>query len=289
MRVVTQNLWGRRGSWDERRSVLIDGLRALAPDLVALPESVVSDDYDQVRDILGSDFHLAHQRAREPGEGKEPERGQGHSLGSRWPIREVRELDLHLTPSTAGFACGTLVAEILAPEPIGPLLFGFHNPSWKLHQAYERELQAVAAAEFIEEFDSGRGLHVVLAADLDADPASSSARFWTGRQALAGKSVCYRDAWESLHPGEPGETFTPKNPIMIGRDWPFRRIDFIFVRCGEHEGPTLTITSCERLFVEPVAGVWASDHFGLCVDLESPQVARTSAASSSARPSPADA
>jgi endonuclease/exonuclease/phosphatase family metal-dependent hydrolase len=270
VRVVTQNLWGRRGDWERRRDVLIRGMTALAPDLVALPESIVNEDYDQVVDVLGDGYHVAHQRQREPGDGADVERGQGHSLASRWPIGEVRELDLHLTPRTAGFACGTLVAEILAPDPFGPLLFGFHNPSWKLDQAHERELQAVAAARFIEEFDSGRNLHVVLAADLDADPEAASARYWTGRQALAGTSVCYRDAWESRHAGEPGHTFTPDNPIMIGRDWPFRRIDYILVRCGEHEGPTLEIASCERIFDEPIDGIWPSDHFGIRADLVAP-------------------
>ena len=270
VRVVTQNLWGRRGAWDERREALVEGMRRLEPDLLALPESIKTDAYDQVVDVLGSGYHVAHQAAREPGDDPDVEPGQGHSLASRWPLGEVRELDLHLTPRTAGFACGTLVAEVLAPEPFGTLLFGFHNPSWKLQLAHERELQAVAAANFIEEFDGGRNLHVILAADLDADPPSSSARFWTGRQALGGTSVCYRDAWESAHPGEPGHTFTPDNPIMVGRDWPFRRIDYIFVRCGEHEGPTLEITACERIFDEPIGGVWASDHFGVCADLATP-------------------
>jgi endonuclease/exonuclease/phosphatase family metal-dependent hydrolase len=82
--------------------------------------------------------------------------------------------------------------------------------------------------------------------------------------------VCYRDAWESAHPGEPGHTFTPRNPLLAGRDWPFRRIDYIFVRCGEHDGPTLDITSCERVFDEPSDGVWATDHFGLVADLAIP-------------------
>jgi endonuclease/exonuclease/phosphatase family metal-dependent hydrolase len=264
MRVVTQNLWGRRGDWEARRSALRKGLGELAPDLVALPESVVNDDYDEVRDILGDDFHLAHQQAREPGDGDDVEAGQGHSLASRWPLGEVRELDLQLGPSTEGFACGILAAEVLAPEP---LIFAFYNPSWKLHQAHERELQAPAAARFLDDFAKGRARHIVLTADLDADPESASARFWTGRQALGGLSVCYRDAWESTHPGEPGHTFTPENPIMIGGDWPFRRIDYVLVRCGEHEGPTLEITSCERIFDRPLEGTWASDHFGLCVDL----------------------
>lgn len=267
MRVVTQNLWGRRGDWEARREALQKGLRELAPDLVALPESVVSNGYDEVRDILGDGFHVAHQQAREPGDGDDVEAGQGHSLASRWPLGEVRELDLHLTPSTEGFACGILAAEVLAPEPLGTLIFAFHNPSWKLDQAHERELQAVAAARFLHEFAEGRARHVILTADLDTDPDAASVRYWTGRQALGGTSVCYRDAWESAHPGEPGHTFTPENPIMIGGDWPFRRIDYVLVRCGEHEGPTLEITSCERIFDRPLDGVWASDHYGLCVDL----------------------
>jgi endonuclease/exonuclease/phosphatase family metal-dependent hydrolase len=272
VRVVTQNLWGRRGEWEARRALLREGLAELRPDLVALPESVVNDDYDQVRDVLGDAYRVAHQQAREPGDGVDVEPGQGHSLASRWPLGEVRELDLHLTASSEGFACGTLAVEVLAPEPLGPLVFAFHNPSWKLHQAYERELQAVAAARFLAEFAEARANHVIVAADLDADPDAASTRFWTGRQALDRTSVCYRDAWESVHPGDPGHTFTPENPIMIGRDWPFRRIDYVFVRCGEHEGPTLEIAACERIFTEPVGAVWASDHFGLCVDLSVPEV-----------------
>lgn len=268
MRVVTQNLWGRRGGWADRRRVLITGLDALRPDLVAFNEAIVNEEYDQVSDLLDTGFHLAHQTSREPGDAVGVETGQGVSLASRWPLGEVRELDLHVTPRTAGFACVTLAAEVQAPEPIGPLLFVYHNPSWQLAFEYERELQALAAARFIEDFVGDRTMHVVLAADLDADPAAASARFWTGRQALDGMSVCYRDAWESTHPGEPGHTFTPDNPLMIGGDWPFRRIDYIFVRCGEHVGPTLTISACKRIFNEPVDGLWASDHFGLVADLE---------------------
>jgi hypothetical protein len=45
-----------------------------------------------------------------------------------------------------------------------------------------------------------------------------------------------------------------------------RRIDYIFVRCSSH-GPTLDIRTCDRLFDEPVDGVWASDHYGVTADL----------------------
>jgi hypothetical protein len=32
----------------------------------------------------------------------------------------------------------------------------------------------------------------------------------------------------------------------------------------------LEITACERIFDQPVDGVWASDHYGVYADLELP-------------------
>ena len=263
VRVVSLNLWGRNGAWADRRSVLIDGFRALRPDLVALQEVIKNDEYDQMIDLLGPGFHIAHQKGRGP-------EGMGISVASRWPLGEVRELDLHVTPRTVDFPCTTLVAEVFAPDPVGPLLFVNHFPNWQLNFEHERELQAVVAARVVEERTSLRNQHVVLVGDLDADPEATSIRFWSGRQSLGDMSVCYRDAWESKHPGDPGHTYTPRNPLLWDWDWPFRRIDYIFVRCGEHGGPTLVIAACARIFDEPINGVWASDHFGLVADLEIP-------------------
>jgi endonuclease/exonuclease/phosphatase family metal-dependent hydrolase len=246
-------------------------MEELQPDLVAVNEAIQTDDYDQVREFLGDGFHVAHQRNRELGDGGDVEPGQGHSLASRWPITAVHEVDLHVTPRTEGFACGLLVAEIQAPDPFGPIVFAYHNPNWQPAYARERELQAVAAASFLDQLVGKRNLHVVMAADLDSDPSSSSARFWTGRQSLEGASVCYRDAWESAHPGESTTTFgDPANPLVKDWDWPFRQIDYIFVRCGEHGGPTLQIRACARVFDRPIGGVWASDHYGLYADLAMP-------------------
>src|SRR5919204_4302380 len=73
--------------------------------------------------------------------------------------------------------------------------------------------------------------HVIFAGDFSADPDSAGVGFLTGRQSLDGTSVCYRDAWESAHPGESGDTFTPRNPLVYDWDWPFRRLDYVLVRC----------------------------------------------------------
>src|SRR3712207_2276805 len=142
VRVATLNLWGQRGAWDKRRSVLVDGLRELQPDIIAFQEAVVNDDYDQVADLLGASYHLAHHVGREAD-------GTGLSIASRWEVGEVWEETLHVTPRVGPSEIA--VAEIVAPGPLETLLFAHHNPSWQLGFEHERELQAVAASRFVED------------------------------------------------------------------------------------------------------------------------------------------
>lgn len=268
-RVLTLNLWGRHGSWSRRRRALVGRLSELRPDLVAFQESVVTSRYDQVIDLLGNQYYVSHHPEREP-------QGEGISIASRWPLGAVHRVNHHVSARTANGAGGTLVAEVFTPGPVGPLLFVNHFPSWQLSFEFERERQAVATAQLLEDLAEPES-HVVVAGDLDAPPDAASLRFWTGRQSLGGMSVCYRDAWDSSHPEDAGHTFTPINPLMADADWPFRRVDYVLVRCGNHGGPTLNIKTCVRVFDEPLDGVWASDHFGVMAELEAPRVATPSA------------
>jgi endonuclease/exonuclease/phosphatase family metal-dependent hydrolase len=251
MRVLTQNLWGRyyplAGPGSGKARPGADPPPALE---------------DQLPELLGPGYHLAHQTHREAD-------GSGVSLASRWPLGEVHEVDLQLTPRTNSFLSVALVAEVEAPPPIGPLLFVNHKPNFELHLEHERGLQAVATASLVERLVAERERHVVVAGDFDATPDSASLRFWRGRQGLGETSVCYRDAWEHIHGDEPGHTFSPENPLVAEGTWPLergRRIDHVLVRCADH-GPSLDITACARTFDQPVDGVWASDHFGVVADL----------------------
>jgi endonuclease/exonuclease/phosphatase family metal-dependent hydrolase len=131
-----------------------------------------------------------------------------------------------------------LIAEIQADGPVGRLLFVNHLPDWQLGHEAERERQTRAVAEFLEQMVADAPAHVVVAGDMDASPDTASIRFWTGKQSLESLSVCYRDAWASCHPGDPGHTFTPENTLTttaeVG-DWELelgRRIDYILVRCS---------------------------------------------------------
>jgi len=163
-----------------------------------------------------------------------------------------------------------LIVEVLAPAPLAHVWLVNHLPDWQLQHEHERRLQAVRAARALEELIARRPGHVVVAGDLDADPDADSVRFWTGRHVIDGTSVCYRDAWHSCHPDQPGHTFVPDNPNAADWDWPFRRIDYILVRCGQHGGPTLRITGCRRILDQPTTTI--SDHYGLTADLEVPSI-----------------
>jgi endonuclease/exonuclease/phosphatase family metal-dependent hydrolase len=267
MRVVTMNIWARHGDWDARRQVLREALSELRPDLVALQETVVTDGYDQVVDVLDPDLHVAHQWRRESD-------GTGMSLASRWPFVEVVEQDFLVTHRVdAGeFPGSLLAARVEPPPPYGALWFASPKPSFRLGHERERELQAVGMATRLEELVRQRGGHVVLASDFDATPDSASMRFWAGLQSLEGTSVAYRDAWSTAHPGEPGHTFSAVNPLVTSGNWPLetgRRIDYVWVRCGPH-GPSLRVDSCDLLLDAPRHGVWASDHVGVVADLSVP-------------------
>jgi len=226
----------------------------------------VRDGYDQIVDVLGADYYVAHQSLR-------GDDGSGNSIASRWPFGEVRELDLFVTPRVGhGWLACLTVAEIRVPDPVGLLLLVHHKPSGQLGLEYERELQAVAAARFVEELVGERRIHVILTGDFDSTPDAANMRFWRGRQSLGGMSVCYRDAWESVHPDESGHTFTPHDPLVAYGELPLergRRIDHILVRCDDY-GPTLDVITCARVLDEPVNGIWASDHFGVMADLAVP-------------------
>lgn len=267
LRLLTCNIYGVHAAWERRREVIAAGLRELQPDILLLQETIVTSQWDQVSEVLGPAMHVVHSRVRDEAT------GMGVSIASRWPVGGVRELDLKVVSDrTASFPCTTLIVEIVAPAPFGPLLVANHFPDYQLEHELERERQTVIAARALEAMHAERPRHVILGGDLDAEPDAASLRFLTGKQSLDGISVCYRDAWQSRHGERPGHTFTSRNPLVAAMnwDWPFQQIDHLLVRCGTHGGPTLGIAACELAFDAPVDGTWGSDHFAVVADLVAP-------------------
>lgn len=268
VRVATFNVLSPLlADWHRRKKVVAEHLRAAAPDIIALQEVDATEDREQgIADLLGPGWHVAWHSRTTPD-------GVGLALASRWPFAKIHERGLGVTDRAAVFPwSAVVVAEVRAPQPLGTLHVAHHKPVFQFDYEYERELQAVEAARFIEEVLGDRDEHVVLVGDFDARPDSSSIRFWTGRQSLAGVSVSYHDAWEVLRPNDPGHTFTPGNPLVAGGDMfsaAGRRIDYVMVR-GKSFGPTLEVRSVDLIGVQPQGGVQASDHYGVVADLTVP-------------------
>ena len=264
MRVLTFNLLDRQqADGPARRAVGGPELTALRPDVVAFQEVTRTVDVDEGPDLLGPGYTVVdHPGAVE---------GVGACVASRWPVGEPRVLHLPTTGEDDLPWAATVAVDVATPD--GPVLVVHHKPSWQRDREREREMQAVAAARFVEDVVAGRpDLPVVLLGDWDAGPDTASVRFLTGRQSLDGVSVRYEDAWEAVHPDEPGHTFTPRNPLVRAGEMPSergRRIDHIMVRSGPH-GPLLDVADCRLVLDRPVEGVWASDHFGVLADLRRP-------------------
>jgi endonuclease/exonuclease/phosphatase family metal-dependent hydrolase len=244
--------------WDRRRPVIRDALRRLEADVVALQEVRV----DEVEDLLGPGYSVTPFSAVS-------DDGVGAVLATRAPHRVLEEIDQRTAEHGADLPwCATLVVELAAPS--GRLVVAHHKPNWPFPLEVEREQQARRAALAVERH-AGEGPAVVLG-DFDATPDAASVQFWRGRRSLDGVSVCYQDAWETVHPTEPGLTFSAENPLV--RDGEVatavsRRIDYVLVRAGRH-GALLEVLRCDRLLDRPVGGVWASDHYGVVADLAVP-------------------
>ncbi|MFC6063038.1 endonuclease/exonuclease/phosphatase family protein [Streptomyces ochraceiscleroticus] len=264
MRLMTMNVLAPQyADGSSRRAVLAQELQRLGPDVLALQEVTRRD----VAALVEEDWHVVpHPRWSSD--------GVGAVLAARRPFGRVVTDTLEVTERTAHTDwCGVVAAELPLPEPLGTILVIHHKPSWPYDYEHERELQALVAARLADRVAAERPVrHTVLLGDLDATPQAASLRFLQGLQPADGLSTCFQDAWSTVHPDEPGPTFSSENPLLRQGDMPEasdRRIDYIMLRCGSY-GPTLRISSCQRVLVQPANGVQASDHYGLVADLTLP-------------------
>jgi endonuclease/exonuclease/phosphatase (EEP) superfamily protein YafD len=119
----------------------------------------------------------------------------------------VEVLDLRLANAT-DVPWATLAVSVQVPQ-ICELLFIGATASWRLDAEPARARQAIA----VTDLDSRhRGvLPTIIAGDFNAGPDAASIRYLTCRQSLAGRSVCYHDAWDIAGEG-PGHTWSAENP-----------------------------------------------------------------------------
>ena len=101
---------------------------------------VKTEEDDTAAELVDPDYHVYHQSTGLLGD------GNGAAIASRWPIQDVQEVDQQLSKRTADFPATTLIAQVEAPEPIGPLLLVDHLPSWKPQLELERSCKRCAGS-----------------------------------------------------------------------------------------------------------------------------------------------
>ena len=255
VRIVTWNVWGRYGPWQEREAAILETLRDARPDIVVLAESWATDGDSQCARLAGP-LELPHHTFSGVTAQEDEAALSGVAVMSRWPIR-------HESSHSFG-AARVQYAELSGPR--GPIrVCGVVMDAWWFDESRARQDATRDLLGFADALNDER-IPLVVCGDFNADPDSDEIRMLNGRTAAPVPGLSFYDAWEVSRPSDPGRTWSNENPWATQLLWPERRIDFIFSAAprrggaGHPRGAALLGTSA-------VDGIVASDHYAVQADL----------------------
>ncbi len=264
---MTLNVWFTAGDWRARRTEICAWITHLSPDVICLQEIVETPDgqnqADWLADNADGEWHVAYA-------GREVFEGAalfGNAILSRWPIEATTDRDL---PSNPEGRIDEVQRCVLHTRTNGYDIFSTHLV-WRYDEGFIREKEVVVLDDFIREVASpDAALPPVLCGDFNAEPDSTEIRFLTGSCTLDGRSTYYQDAWRVAGRGD-GFTWDNRNLHAAAEREPDRRIDYIFSGWRKDD----TKGSGRIAFVDVVCdrgltGAFASDHFGLFAEIETP-------------------
>jgi endonuclease/exonuclease/phosphatase family metal-dependent hydrolase len=271
LRVLTLNVENLEG--DERRTKAINQeVRRLAPDLVAFQEVIRGPDRNQLDELTaGTELHGTHQADAMSYTPPYSDRYGGTAVATRWPHTTLEVLDMRIGGAADVPWCTIAVTVPIPGE--GDVLFIGTTAAWRLDAEAVREQQAIALTDL--DARHRRTLPTIIAGDFNAAPDAASIRYLKGLQSLGGRSVHYHDAWEIAGNG-PGFTWTTENPntrdvvgAVVRQPEHRRRIDYVFIGSWhQHRDAHCQVRSATVAFGQPIDGVWASDHYGVVVDVD---------------------
>lgn len=274
LRVATLNVWNKSGPWAERMTLVREQMSSLAIDVLGLQEvlelETAAAATNQADELKPAGWHRAYAAAHDMAVAWVP-KGQalhfGNALLSRFPI--VRSSS-HPLPGVDLSDQKRCLLHAVVDAPFGEIDFFVTHLNWKLDEGWIRELQVKTIAKLIAELapDDGRFPPVVMG-DFNAEPNSDEIRYLGGFTRLGEpRSVRFADAWAYAEIGAgPGFTFdASRNAFAVQYHEAPRRIDYVFVRGPDAKGRGRPM-SPRLCFDEDRAGVFPSDHFGVCCDL----------------------
>ncbi|MDH5823241.1 endonuclease/exonuclease/phosphatase family protein [Luteimonas sp. RD2P54] len=241
--VVTLNLYHDRDHWPKRRPLVIEGLRALQPDAIALQEVLQHAALrNQAEDIAAALGYQAHFVSHDP---EAAPRRYGNAILTRRPVLERGGIPLEPPGDARTLAHLRIDADGRAVD-----LYATH-----LHHTRDgTAMRAGQLRQALEHVQSrADGAPAVLAGDFNALAAAQELEPLRERG--------FVDAFGSLDPS--ADAVTTLNPHYFGEQR--RRIDHVFVR-------GLEVLEARRVLDTPdAAGTWPSDHFGVFVRLRVPR------------------
>jgi endonuclease/exonuclease/phosphatase family metal-dependent hydrolase len=262
LKVVTLNLWGEQPPLDRRMHLAVEGLRALAPDVVGLQEvrqvpGAVPNQAETLASALGMQHYF--EPATPWGGGEE-----GVAILSRHPIAQKRVHELpHAVPTERRLALGVTV-----DTPVGAVDVWTTHLNYRLTDGGKREDQIVALDDHIGAV--GSELPKILCGDFNATPDSDEIRFLRGLHTASGRRTFWQDAWERRHGRADGFTWARANPYTARLRWleRDRRLDYIFVSPMKRDGSGV-VHDC-RIVLDRAAsdGALPSDHFALYAEVQ---------------------
>lgn len=267
LRLLTLNHWYTAGDWRARRVEICAWLKHLEPDVVALQEVLESPDGDNTAGWIAEhavgEWHVTFA-------GREVFDGAarfGNAILSRWPIDLSSDGDLTSNPPGR---LDEVQRCVLHARTNGYDVYNTHLV-WRYEEGFLREKQVVELDDFVKAtLDPASPIPPIICGDFNAEPDSTEIRFLTGGHALDGRSTYYQDAWR-VAPGK-GDGFTWDNHntnAAVERE-PDRRIDYIFSGWDpDRKGMgrvAFSAVVCDRA----LTGAFASDHFGLFAEIETP-------------------
>lgn len=258
LRVVTWNVWGRYGQWEERQAAIETVLAERNPDIVCLVESWSSSETTQANLVAR---RLGFEHDLFTGDWEQGDWVSGIGLVSRWPV-ELGECRRLRGEDESGV--GEMLAVTIRGDR-GPVQLFAVMLDYPLHASAVRQAQVRQLAQFICSSTSRRH-PVVVCGDFNAGPDSDEIRMLTGRSATAEPGLVFYDAWEVAGDGSAGITWSNRNPLAATALYPDRRFDYVlsaWPRLGGVGHPT----HCELLGVVPDNQVQLSDHYGVLADL----------------------
>jgi endonuclease/exonuclease/phosphatase family metal-dependent hydrolase len=266
LRFVTLNLWGENGPWAQRLDVVSDTLSGVRPDVVALQEvrdapRRVPNQAETLARRLGWNHVFAPATAWGGGH-------EGLAILSKFPIGAFDSRPLPHSQESEG----RIVLSARIDSDFGQVWVHNTHLSFREHEGRKREDQVLALDEAVTAHKNDAPQ--VLMGDFNAVPHSDEIRWLAGLTTLNERRVYYQDAWDMLHPDEPGYTWARENPYRDGMYWlrADRRLDYVFVtpvrrdrRGTVHEARLIFETPTVRAGAERV---FASDHYGVLAEVQ---------------------